>query len=150
MTTPAVSPLAHIVVGVDESPPSRHALATAARLGAPTGAAITVVHVRPALGALGFSPSAAAEFDRAEHELDDLVRADAARLLEGYAGLWDVAVRTGNVAQELLAVADEVDADLVVVGHRGRGALRDAVLGSVASAVVHRSRRSVLVAVPPA
>jgi nucleotide-binding universal stress UspA family protein len=150
MTTPTVSPLAHIVVGVDESPSSRHALATAARLGAPTRATITVVHVRPALGALGFSPSAAAEFDRAEHELDDLVRADAAGLLDGYAGPWDVAVRTGNVAQELLAVADEVAADLVVVGHRGRGPLRDAVLGSVASAVVHHSRRSVLVAVPPA
>ncbi len=58
-------------------------------------------------------------------------------------------MRQGHVAQELLAVADEVDADLVVLGHRSRGTVRDAILGSAASSTVHHSRRNVLVAVPP-
>jgi universal stress protein G len=61
-----------------------------------------------------------------------------------------VRVRSGNVRHELLALADEVEAELIVVGHRSHGTVRDAILGSVAASIVHHSRRSVLVAVPPA
>ena len=44
-------------------------------------------------------------------------------------------------------MADEVNADLVVVGHRSFGTVHDTVLGSTAASTIHHSRRSVLVAV---
>jgi nucleotide-binding universal stress UspA family protein len=54
-------------------------------------------------------------------------------------------LRTGDPADALVAVADEVKADLVVVGNKGmRGARR--ILGSVPNKVAHAARCSVLIA----
>jgi nucleotide-binding universal stress UspA family protein len=51
----------------------------------------------------------------------------------------------GSPVDEIIRAADAFDADLVVVGSRGRGALKASVLGSVSRRVVTRSRRPVLV-----
>jgi nucleotide-binding universal stress UspA family protein len=48
----------------------------------------------------------------------------------------------------LLAKADAVDAAVVVIGSRGQGAVKSALLGSVSSGLLHHTRRPVLV-VPP-
>ena len=47
--------------------------------------------------------------------------------------------------QTILEVADETDADLIVLGTRGRTAVQSGLLGSVSGAVVHHSERPVLV-----
>jgi nucleotide-binding universal stress UspA family protein len=59
-------------------------------------------------------------------------------------------VRTGAqpVATLVEHAAKDVDADLIVVGTHGRGGFTAAVLGSVARALCHVSRRPVLV-LPP-
>jgi nucleotide-binding universal stress UspA family protein len=54
-------------------------------------------------------------------------------------------VVAGNPADEIVAYADNHEVDLTVVGSRGRGAVTSALLGSVSQAVVHESRRPVLV-----
>jgi nucleotide-binding universal stress UspA family protein len=61
-----------------------------------------------------------------------------ARALQGRPRAWP----------ELLAAADIVDADVIVIGSRGLGAVKSALLGSVSSGVLHHARRPVLV-VPP-
>lgn len=57
----------------------------------------------------------------------------------------EVVTRIGLAAEQLLAAADACDADLVVVGSRGRGRLTSAVLGSVAHGLIRHSTRPVLV-----
>lgn len=141
--------VASVVIGVDDSPESLYALDLAATLGAGSGATLTITHVRPRPMGLAFGSAGAVEYEQAEDALDAEVARVAADRLAAYPGEWKVVVRQGHVAQELLAVADEVDADLVVLGHRSRGTVRDAILGSAASSTVHHSRRNVLVAVPP-
>ena len=54
-------------------------------------------------------------------------------------------VRSGDPAATLLEVADDVDADLVVVGTRGHGGPDELLLGSVARTVADRARRPTLV-----
>jgi nucleotide-binding universal stress UspA family protein len=51
------------------------------------------------------------------------------------------AMRGGGVAATITAVADERDASVVVVGSRGRSAVRSTVLGSVTYGVLHGMRR---------
>ena len=60
----------------------------------------------------------------------------------------ELAVRSGTPADGLLSLADELDADLVVIGAKGHGAVSTALLGSTALEVTTHARGPVLV-VPP-
>lgn len=51
----------------------------------------------------------------------------------------------GDPGAAICDVAEEIDADLVVVGNHGRNALARLVLGSTSTYVVHHCRRPVLV-----
>ncbi|HAF08985.1 MAG TPA: hypothetical protein DCK98_02745 [Chloroflexi bacterium] len=57
-------------------------------------------------------------------------------------------LRQGDAAVEIVAAAAHSDADLVVVGSRGRSGVTRAVLGSVARNVLHHAHCSVLIARP--
>lgn len=57
-----------------------------------------------------------------------------------------LAVTGGPAWDRIVGTADERDADLIVLGSRGRSGIKYAVLGSVAAAVVQHSKRTVLVA----
>lgn len=142
--------LATLVVGVDGSAESLYALDLATTIGGAHNSTIRVVHVHTHPSPLGFSPRAAAEYEKAQAEIDDAMTQEAASRLRDYSGRWEFVTRDGHVGHELLAEAVDCDADLIVVGHRSHGTLHDAVLGSVATSAVHHSRRSVLVAIPPA
>ena len=48
----------------------------------------------------------------------------------------------------ILDVGDELDVRLIILGGRGLSAVESAILGSVSNAIVHHSRRPVLI-VPP-
>jgi nucleotide-binding universal stress UspA family protein len=54
-------------------------------------------------------------------------------------------VRLGSPAQELIELANLLDADLVVVGTHGRTGLGRLLVGSVAEAAVKKARCPVLV-----
>jgi nucleotide-binding universal stress UspA family protein len=51
----------------------------------------------------------------------------------------------GSVWRAILDVADEVDAELIITGTRGRTAVGDSPLGSISGGLVHHSRRPVLI-----
>lgn len=53
--------------------------------------------------------------------------------------------RSGRPDRQILDLADDLDADLVVIGSRGLGGLRRALMGSVSDSVVHHAHCPVLV-----
>ena len=55
------------------------------------------------------------------------------------------ALLAGDPVDEIVAHADSIDADVIVVGSRGHGAVAGALLGSVSRGVLHEARRPVLV-----
>ena len=109
-----------------------------------------------AIRALRFgTPSAPVPNDPAEVDVDseaharDLAEQGARLAVElGYEArpLW--VADTRDVADAIVATADESNADLIVLGARGLTGVR-ALLGSVSSRVVQHAHRPVLV-VPPA
>lgn len=72
--------------------------------------------------------------------LDEPARLAAAR---GVPATFEVLA--GDPSDEIVAYADSIEADLIVLGTRGRGAVKSALLGSVSREVLRESRRPVLV-----
>src|SRR3712207_964607 len=57
-----------------------------------------------------------------------------------------VHVRMGTPDEEIVKLAEELGADLIVVGSRGLGSLKRVLMGSVSESVLHHAHASVLVA----
>jgi nucleotide-binding universal stress UspA family protein len=50
-------------------------------------------------------------------------------------------VKTGHPIEKIITTAQEIGADLIILGSRGRGALGSVLLGSVTLGVIHREIR---------
>ena len=143
-----------IVCGVDGSPDSQAALQVAARLARQLDLRLVAAHVaEPAhIPYAAVAPFGGMAGHYAVVEEVESQQEVAERLLEQIVvpiGI-DAERRTavGVPAERLAEIADEVDAELIVVGSRGRGAFKAAFLGSVSSALVGVARCPVLI-VPP-
>src|ERR1700759_3979776 len=79
-------------------------------------------------------------------EVEAQVRAEVDEALGGASAV--VRIVKGDAPEVILDAAKEDGAGLVVIGTRGRGALRSALMGSVSHEVAARARRPVVV-VPP-
>lgn len=77
------------------------------------------------------------------HDLELLE--DAAALAHEHGVTATTVLLRGDTVPELIGYADGRDVDLIVVGSRGRGAVAGVLLGSVSQALLHESRRPVLV-----
>ena len=56
-----------------------------------------------------------------------------------------ILVRVGHPPEEILKVANEEGCDVILLGSHGKGLLKQAFLGSVSSAVLHRSSKPVFI-----
>ena len=139
--------LQNVVVGVDGSEESCHAAAVSADLARRNNAVLHFVTiVRPPEGWWGIvgsppTPSALSKsLSDAQREILDAVVADV-----DLAGLEVIQVEdVGDPARMLVAYAEKVDADLMIIGRRGAGLIERIMLGSVANRVVHDARCPVL------
>lgn len=142
-----------IVVGTDGSETALAAVDQAAHLAGLCGGELTLVTAyRPVstLAALAISGGAVGMVVPPT-ETDDSQLAEAELVLtqarERITGTDRVATRAqaGEPAEVILSVADELDADLVVVGSRGLRGVGRFLLGSVPNRVVHHAKRTVLI-----
>ncbi|MBX3220628.1 MAG: universal stress protein [Labilithrix sp.] len=129
-----------IVVGMDFSDGAMRALRCTQRLARAMGANVACVH------AYEDGPSTPASHDPApalRKQIEDVV---AQSLPPSCELRVDPIVRRGPPWEKLANVATELGAELIVVGADGqRGASNDGFLGTVASRLVSKSPRSVVV-----
>ncbi|GAB3201908.1 universal stress protein [Geodermatophilus arenarius] len=145
---PAVGP---VVVGVDGSVPARAALHAALRAAAERAAGLLVVSSFASdlywLGGAGVVVPLVDDVRGATRRLtEELVASVREEVPEADGVPVDVDVTPESPAAAL--VSRSADAQLVVVGNRGRGAVRSALLGSVALHTVTHARCPVLVVHP--
>jgi nucleotide-binding universal stress UspA family protein len=136
-----------ILVGVDGSPEAAAAAEKAADLAQATGAKLQLVYVVPSR-----PPPGPVEYV-VESERSELVERNYAAAMLRQLEIQcrregveiDTATASGRVAESLADRAEKDGFDLVVVGHRGRGGVRRALLGSVADRLLQISSGPVLV-----
>jgi nucleotide-binding universal stress UspA family protein len=133
-----------VVVGIDFSDMSDRALLVAVNLARSAGIAeLHLVHVLPPpVGGTEFAPIV----DVGEQTL--LARKQLSAMIDGIAEVTEIIafshVLVGNAQKEIPRVADEIEADLIVVGTHGRRGVDRMLFGSVAEHVVRSSPCSVL------
>lgn len=140
-----------LIVGVDGTPASRHALAAAADLAATTGAALIAVHVARLPAAVHAAPvTAAGELAAANDLAADHAHFDCELLLAGHDIAWTFQARHGDAATELQRAADDHDAAFIVVGQHRHRLVTRMLMRSVTDRLVHHAHRPVLVVpIPP-
>jgi nucleotide-binding universal stress UspA family protein len=139
-------PLRRILAPTDFSELSDHALDWAIELAASVGASVTVMHSYSiplaAFPDAALVPTAQTALALGEASRTALDAAVAKRRDRGVP--LQAVLREGEAWQEIQAVADDIDADLIVLGTHGRHGLARVLLGSVAEHVIRTSHRPVL------
>ncbi|MFD7180754.1 universal stress protein [Streptomyces sp. NPDC059904] len=126
-----------IVVGVDGSPSSRAALRWAVRYAGLVGGRVEAVSAWEVPGMASWSaPAVDTDFDEGEAERG-LVEEVRAVLGEDGGSLVRERLVRGNAAEVLVDAAQ--GAEMLVVGSRGHGSFRRALLGSVSQQVAHHA-----------
>jgi nucleotide-binding universal stress UspA family protein len=142
-----------IVVGTDGSDTAGIAVQQATTLASLTGATLHVVHAaeRRSAGVVAFAASGGLS-ELAAADKNKAIVAESRRICEESATearSIGVAVKLHALPSEpadaLIAVAEDVGADLLVVGNRGMSGARRFVLGSVPNTVSHHCPCSLLI-----
>ncbi len=135
-----------ILIAVDGSPSAQEAVDFGLELAADDDADVTFALVVPAVDVLpagGFGVTVPMPHEATDKESEPI---EAAREQAERRGVRaHTRLLQGEPADELVAYADVIDADLIVVGSRGHGAIASALLGSVSRGVLREARRPVLV-----
>lgn len=134
-----------ILVAVDGSEGSAKAVRLAREMAVPFGAEVVLLHViePPStfpIEAYGLTRAAVYEvlLQRGRELLEKMAA-------EFPAGKVEQAIESGSPAETICAQAEERDADLVILGSRGLGAMGRWLLGSVSDRVLHLCKRPVTV-----
>lgn len=154
MADMTASPYRRLLVGTGGAPHSQLAIERAAELARYFGATLHVVTVIPrgrsALGSAAAALAGSSEFEA--QLLQDEEQRRAAHLQQTAAGLRERGLQVEEhlafalkPADAILAVAQEVGADLILLGRRHTSAWSAALAGSVSDMVSHASPVDVLI-----
>ena len=142
--------LNRILLATDDSAGAELAARTAIRLADLTNSELHLVYVERLPGYPSYAPISVRHLEGELHE-----RAER----EGLERLWELDrrvrsaggvvagahLRKGEVAKEVVGLAQELEVDLIILGNRGRSALRRALMGSVSDSVVRHAHCPVVV-----
>ena len=138
-----------IVVGVDGSTASTAAVRWAARSAAMRDIGLTIVHaclpVVPESSLVEWTGPTPSEVMRAQEEQVQRLIDDAAKTANDTAGGLHIQAKAIAAAPVPVLLELSNDAQIVVVGRRGRSSLAGVLLGSVSIALIHRARCPVAV-----
>jgi nucleotide-binding universal stress UspA family protein len=134
-----------ILIATDGSSAAQEAVDVGLELAREQGADVTFVHVVPAEEVRGGRGGAHALTHEEEVGESETALKEAAEAAQA-AGVSHAVERfAGETVETIVALADKENADLIVLGCRGRNPVASAILGSVSHGVLRRASRPVLV-----
>jgi nucleotide-binding universal stress UspA family protein len=141
-----------ILLATDGSEAAELAALRAVDLADATDSELHVVHVgvvpiflKSYPGTLGYDRKL---YEQIEEVSRELLRKQSWRVKAAGGTVAGTHLRMGKVDLEIVALAEELQADLIVMGSRGLGGVRRALMGSVSDSVVRHAHCPVLVVRP--
>ncbi len=140
-------PFKRILIAVDGSPGGLSAVRLGGEMAEGREAEVMLVHAVPLPPMVPGVDQAISEesLDYLEETADTALSA-AEGILADMNVKGERIVRAGSPAEVILGVAEDRDVDVIVVGHRGFGAMKRFILGSVSSKLAHHARCALLLA----
>ena len=146
-----------ILLATDGSQDAELAATTAGDLANKTGSELHIVHVRPIttphypgyyIGPEVVEDAEAKEREHLDRQAQWLLDTQAEKIHAAGGSVTQSHLRFGKAEEEVVALAEKLGVRLIVLGSRGRGGLRRALLGSVSDSVVRHAHCPVLVVRP--
>ena len=151
----------NILVATDLTPNSVQAFKHAVMMARRNKAKIHMIHVVPEVDASMRSYISAmmvkGSLDKFEHDNEEAARMEIENRLKQFAKdeladhpedldrVASIEVPHGNPVAKILTKADEIDADVIVMGSHGKGQMEYAFLGSTSEKVLRKSKRPVFI-----
>jgi nucleotide-binding universal stress UspA family protein len=138
-----------MLLATDGSEEAELATRAAVEMAERTGSELHVVYVEP-LPDFMKNDAGTPAYDRqlyetVEEESRETLRKLVWRVKVAGGAVADSHLRMGVVAEEIVALADELEVDLIIVGRRGLHGIRRALGGSVSESVSRHAHRPVMV-----
>jgi len=136
-----------ILIATDGSPSAQEAVDVGLELAKEQGADVTFVHVtfsEEAKMARGMASEHAYTHAEPVDETETALK-EAGEAAEAAGVSYALERLAGETVPSIVALADTKDADLIVVGSRGRSKMTSALLGSVSHGILNHASRPVLV-----
>jgi nucleotide-binding universal stress UspA family protein len=132
-----------ILLATDGSKEADLAATTAVDLAKSTNSELHVVHVGELLPTLVGQPEI--EPARLERKAQELLGEQKRRIEEAGGTVKEAHLRLGRADEEIVDLAYDKGAGLIVMGSRGRGRMRRALMGSVSESVVRHAHCAVTI-----
>ncbi|MBN1432091.1 MAG: universal stress protein [Methanomicrobiaceae archaeon] len=134
-----------ILLATDGSENARRAAREAAGLAKELSSDIIIAYIF-------VSPPSQSKMAKAHFDVHSILEIEAKdsisetiRFLESENLTYTLKVAIGEPAVEIIGIAEKENADLLIIGSRGLGALRGAVIGSVSQKVAHHAKCPVMI-----
>lgn len=141
--------LSKILVAVDGSEASKRAFEYASFLAEKCNTSLLIVNIADIFERVGSSSKKLEEIAKKieEGEIDNKAILRKFELQAKEHGIKDVITikQRGNIAEEILKIADKEKIDMIVLGSRGLGTAKEFLLGGVSHKVVHHAKCPVTV-----
>ena len=139
-----------ILLATDGSKEARLAAQAAAELSKDTGSEVHVTYVIPSPRELRGHHTYSKEvmksvLEQAEGDAQSFIEEQAKQLRESGGKVADTHLATGEPDKEIVRLSEEIGAGTIVMGSRGLGAVRRALMGGVSESVVRHAHCPVFV-----
>nr|WP_294807117.1 universal stress protein [uncultured Nitrososphaera sp.] len=134
-----------VLVAMDGSDCAKRALESAMDIVKASNGSLTIMHVLQVPSTPGFGKKLTTEILLVYRRDARAFLEEQQREAESHGIKAETLLVKGSPAKAIMSAAKAMNADLVVIGSRGLGGVKELLLGSVSNAIVHGSKIPVLI-----